>query len=69
MGRCTLASRIIFTSGWLNTDSLGHCRIVQSYFVNAGGFGEPQAQLRTLPTQPGDPLYAVYARCTTAALA
>ncbi len=68
----TFSNRLFPTKairGWLNTDSLGHCRIVQSYFVNAGGFDEPQAQLRTLPTQPGDPLYAVYARCTTAALA
>lgn len=60
----TFSNRLFPTKairGWLSTDSLGHCRIVESYFVNAGGFGPPTSQLRTLPTQPGDPLYAVHA--------
>lgn len=61
----TFSNRLFPTKairGWLNTDSVGHCKIVESYFANAGGFDEPISQLRTLMTQPGDPLFAVYAR-------
>ena len=39
-----------------------HCAIVARYFDLAGGWDEPVAQLRTPPTEPGDPLYAVWAR-------
>jgi SAM-dependent methyltransferase len=61
----TFSNRLFPTKairGWLDTDSIGHCRIVESYFANAGGFDEPISQLRTSITQPGDPLFAVYAR-------
>ena len=61
----TFSNRLFPTKairGWLATDSVGHCRIVESYFVNAGGFDEATSQLRTPITQPGDPLFAVFAR-------
>lgn len=61
----TFSNRLFPTKairGWLNTDSLGHCRIVESYFANAGGFEEPTSQLRTPMTEPGDPLFGVFAR-------
>ncbi|MDP1793359.1 MAG: class I SAM-dependent methyltransferase [Acidimicrobiales bacterium] len=61
----TFSNRLFPTKairGWRNTDSVGHCRIVESYFANAGGFDEPTAQLRTPITQPGDPLFGVFAR-------
>ncbi len=61
----TFSNRLFPTKairGWLNTDSVGHCRIVESYFANAGGFDEPTPQLRTPLTAPGDPLFAVFAR-------
>ena len=61
----TFSNRLFPTKairGWLSTDSVGHCRIVASYFANAGGFDEPTSQLRTPVTQAGDPLFAVFAR-------
>lgn len=60
----TFSNRLFPTKairGWLNADSLGHCRIVESYFRNAGRFDEPTSQLRTPITQPGDPLFGVFA--------
>ena len=61
----TFSNRLFPTKairGWLSTDSIGHCRIVESYFANAGGFDAPTTQLRTTMTEPGDPLFAVFAR-------
>ena len=64
---CTFSNRLFPTKairGWLATDDRQHCEIVAAYFRRAGGWSEPVAELRTPPTQPGDPLYAVHARCT-----
>ncbi len=46
--------------GWLANDDLTHCRIVATYFLLAGGFGEVR-QARRTPPGPGDPLFAVWA--------
>ncbi len=47
--------------GWLTTDDEGHCAIVGAYLERAG-FPGPVSSLRTPPSSPGDPLYAVVAR-------
>lgn len=47
--------------GWLANDERGRVEIVRQYFVRAGGFDAPTTQLRTPLTNPGDPLYAVWA--------
>jgi SAM-dependent methyltransferase len=60
---CTFSNRCFPTKairGWLATDDVGRCRIVETYFDTAGGFDEPTTQLRN-PGAPGDPLYAVSA--------
>jgi SAM-dependent methyltransferase len=46
--------------GWLANDDLTHCRIVATYFLRTGAFGEVR-QARRTPPGPGDPLYAVWA--------
>lgn len=48
--------------GWLATDDAGRVEIVRQYFLRAGGFDAPVAQLRTPMTSSSDPLYAVWAR-------
>jgi SAM-dependent methyltransferase len=54
--------------GWLATDDAGRCALVAEYLRRAGGFTEPEVQLRTPPGRErggryrGDPLYAVTAR-------
>ena len=63
---CTFSNRLFPTKairGWLATDDQEHCAIVATYFREAGGWSDPVAELRTPLSQPGDPLYAVYARC------
>lgn len=49
--------------GWLATDDLGRCAIVVDYLRRAGGFDEPEVNLRTpdATAYRGDPLYAVVA--------
>jgi SAM-dependent methyltransferase len=62
---CTFSNRLFPTKairGWLTTDDQQHCEIVAAYFHRSGGWSDPVAELRTALTQPGDPLYAVYAR-------
>jgi SAM-dependent methyltransferase len=62
---CTFSNRLFPTKailGWLATDDQEHLAIVATYFRRSGGWTEPVAGLRTPLTQPGDPLYAVYAR-------
>ena len=64
---CTFSNRLFPTKairGWLATDDRDHCAIVATYFRRAGGWTDPVAELRTPLDQPGDPLYAVYARRT-----
>lgn len=54
--------------GWLALDDDGRCALVAEYVRRAGGFEEPEVQLRTPPgperggSYRGDPLYAVVAR-------
>jgi SAM-dependent methyltransferase len=48
--------------GWLLSSDAMHVEIVQEYFRRAGGFDEPVGELRTRMTDPGDPLWAVWAR-------
>jgi SAM-dependent methyltransferase len=60
----TFSNRLFPTKairGWLMNDSDAHCDIVRAYFAASGAFGEPTVELRTPLTEPGDPLYAVYA--------
>ena len=47
---------------WRAVGDVGHARLVGQYFIEAGGFGEPE--LRDLSPDPGnsDPLYVVVAR-------
>jgi SAM-dependent methyltransferase len=62
---CTFSNRLFPTKairGWLMTTDQQHCEIVAEYFRRSGGWEEPTAELRTPLTQPGDPLYAVWAR-------
>jgi SAM-dependent methyltransferase len=61
---CTFSNRLFATKairGWLATDDRQHCAIVATYFEQAGGYGDPTAELRTPLAQRGDPLYAVWA--------
>ena len=61
---CTFSNRLFPTKairGWLLTSDQQHCELVAEYFRQAGGWDAPSAELRTPLTQPGDPLYAVWA--------
>lgn len=61
---CTFSNRCFPTKairGWLYTSDQEHCEIVSTYFDLAGGWSDPQCQLRTPLQQPGDPLYGVWA--------
>ncbi len=65
---CTFSDRCFPTKairGWLSTNDEGHCAIVSAYFELTDGFDEPTVQLRN-PGEPGDPLYAVWARSSAA---
>jgi SAM-dependent methyltransferase len=60
----TFSNRLFPTKairGWLMNDSNTHCEIVREYFARAEAFAPATVELRTALTQPGDPLYAVYA--------
>jgi len=48
--------------GWLHTNDQGHLNLVDRYFALAGGFDPAVAERRTPISQPGDPLFAVWAR-------
>ena len=65
---CTFSNRCFPTKairGWLLTDDRQHCELVAEYFRRSGGWKAPTAELRTPLAQPGDPLYAVWARRAT----
>jgi SAM-dependent methyltransferase len=47
--------------GWLLTHDVDHLAIVSAYIEQAGGFGPVSARRRTGESQPGDPLYGVWA--------
>jgi SAM-dependent methyltransferase len=60
---CTFSNRLFPTKaihGWLATDDLGHCAIVERYFAHAGCFAPATSRLCT-PPGTGDPLYGVWA--------
>lgn len=62
---CTFSNRCFPTKairGWLATSDEQHCTIVSEYFRLAGGWDPPVVELRTPALDPGDPLYAVWAR-------
>lgn len=62
---CTFSNRCFPTKairGWLATSDEQHCTIVSEYFRLAGGWDPPVVELRTPRLEPGDPLYAVWAR-------
>lgn len=65
---CTFSNRCFPTKaihGWLATDDAGRCRIVSEYFRLSAIF-EPATVSRRVNLGPGtDPLYAVWARCST----
>lgn len=64
---CTFSNRCFPTKairGWLATNDLGRCRIVETYFDLTSGFDEPQTQLRNSGSA-GDPLFAVWAHTST----
>ncbi|MFL6205384.1 MAG: class I SAM-dependent methyltransferase [Acidimicrobiales bacterium] len=61
---CTFSNRCFPTKairGWLLTTDQQHLELVAEYFRRADGWHLPTAELRTALTQPGDPLYAVWA--------
>jgi SAM-dependent methyltransferase len=67
---CTFSNRCFPTKairGWLLSTDREHCELVAEYFRRAGGWDEPTAELRTPLSQPGDPLYAVWAYRATSA--
>ena len=62
---CTFSNRCFPTKairGWLASTDEQHCEIVARYFELAGGYEKPVIERRTPPSQPGDPLFAVWAR-------
>jgi SAM-dependent methyltransferase len=61
---CTFSNRCFPTKairGWLYADDERHCEIVEQYFRLAGGWDQPRSQRRTAASDPGDPLFAVWA--------
>lgn len=61
---CTFSNRCFPTKairGWLATDDAMHVATVTEYFRRSGPWGPPSAEHRN-PGQPGDPLFAVWAR-------
>jgi SAM-dependent methyltransferase len=66
---CTFSNRCFPTKairGWLASTDEERCRIVAEYFIQSGGWTEPQVALCTPANTPGDPLYAVWATVTAA---
>jgi hypothetical protein len=63
-GRKTINNRCFPTKavrGWLYATDEQRADIVASYFLMAGGWGEPTVDRRTPAYHRGDPLYAVWA--------
>jgi SAM-dependent methyltransferase len=61
---CTFSNRCFPTKairGWLYADDERRCETVERYFRDSGGWDEPRSQRRTPATDPGDPLFAVWA--------
>jgi SAM-dependent methyltransferase len=67
---CTFSNRCFPTKairGWLYADDEQRCEIVKRYFRLVEGWDEPCSQRRTLASDPGDPLFAVWAHRAPAA--
>ncbi len=68
---CTFSNRCFPTKaihGWLANTEQARCSIVGEYFRIAGGWNTATIQLRTPSGTRGDPLYAVWAAKSIAAL-
>jgi SAM-dependent methyltransferase len=68
---CTFSNRCFPTKairGWLYSTDGQHCAIVGRYFQLAEGWGQPCSEQRTPPSDPGDPLLAVWAYRTDSAV-
>jgi SAM-dependent methyltransferase len=64
---CTFSNRCFPTRairGWLASTNEQHCEIVSRYFRLAPGWSEPVQERRTPRGHSGDPLFAVWARCS-----
>jgi SAM-dependent methyltransferase len=62
---CTFSNRLFPTKairGWLYASDEQHCEIVQTYFREAGGWGESSLRRCTPVDHRGDPLFGVWAR-------
>jgi SAM-dependent methyltransferase len=60
----TFSNRLFPTKairGWLMNGSDAHCEIVRQYFALSAAFEAATVELRTPLSEPGDPLYVVYA--------
>lgn len=69
---CTLSNRVFPTKairGWVATDDADHCRIVVEYFRRSRAFSEPVVDRRTPADHRGDPLFTVWARRRSPAVA
>ena len=68
---CTFSNRCFPTKairGWLYATDEQHCAIVGRYFQLAAGWEQPRSERRTPPSDPGDPLLAVWAYRTDVAV-
>jgi SAM-dependent methyltransferase len=68
---CSFSNRCFPTKairGWLYATDEQHCAIVGRYFQLAPGWGKTRSERRTPPSDPGDPLWAVWAHRTEAAM-
>jgi SAM-dependent methyltransferase len=62
---CTFSNRCFPTKavrGWLWSTDGERCAVVAAYFSMAGGWTDPVVERRTPAFDPGDPLFAVWAR-------
>jgi SAM-dependent methyltransferase len=62
---CTFSNRVFPNKairGWLEATDQQRCAIVQTYFREAGQWGEPSVRRYTSIAQAGDPLYGVWAQ-------
>ncbi len=62
---CTFSNRVFPNKairGWLQANDEQRCAIVQSYFREAGQWGEPSLRRCTASFQAGDPLFGVWAQ-------
>jgi SAM-dependent methyltransferase len=66
---CTFSNRCFPTKavrGWLYSSDDEHCEIVAGYFDSSGEWDAPLIERRTPTSHRGDPLFAVWARRSSA---